>query len=78
MRFRREPAVVGVLRSTWSSSTAGAVTGLAGRVRAWALVCRASRHRPDARYLFIGWKIFLAAVLAAGRGELRYAVSVIS
>ena len=29
-------------------------TALAGSVRAWAVFCRASRHRPDARYLFIG------------------------
>ncbi len=64
LRFRREPAVVGVFRSTRSSSIAGAVIGLAGRVRAWALLCRASRHRPDARYLFIGRSI-------ASRGGAR-------
>ena len=78
VRFRREPAVVGVLGSTRSSSTAVALTELAGRVRAWALLCRASRHSPDARYLFMGQSVFLegcSPLMAASNDNAESVIS---
>jgi len=59
LRFRREPALVAVLRSMLSISTSGAVMLAAGSIRdgavssAWALFS-ASRQRLDKKYLFIG------------------------
>jgi len=58
LRFRREPALVGVVRLTVWSSLARAVMVPVGNVRgalsAWALLFKANRQRLDKRYLFIG------------------------